>query len=264
MHSPLAVKSFCALTPCILRAAEWLSFSFRVAIEIKLTIQDRAAVYVIADPHPQPTLQSTSASTYRAHSLKRLPQKDDDPLQFVQSNYRSILSSGCSPPVKARFAQQPLGFDTASIRLVEVLPLGPGGQVKCTIRHATLYTPVYTCIAYVWGPPDEIHQTTIDHKPLYIRKNLRDFLEAAATLRINFLEDTALSDVHELDTERCFKSLWIDALCIDQENVMERNHQVQQMGQVYPNAEQAISWMGTNLDISSLFQFAWRHTRYMW
>ncbi|KAH7094885.1 heterokaryon incompatibility protein-domain-containing protein [Paraphoma chrysanthemicola] len=38
--------------------------------------------------------------------------------------------------------------------------------------------------------------------------------------------------------------LWIDALCIDQQNVFERNHQVQQMGAIYKNATQVLAWLG--------------------
>lgn len=162
------------------------------------------------------------------------------------------------------FTHQPLDLDTASVRLVEVLPLGPDGEVKCKIRPAMLHTSIFTCVSYVWGPHNETHWITIDDKPFEVRKNLWSFLNVVSTLRSKTLEGTDLLDVHELDTERCFQSLWIDALCIDQENVLERNHQVQQMGQIYSNAEHVISWIGTDLDIVSLFQFAWRHTRYRW
>jgi hypothetical protein len=40
--------------------------------------------------------------------------------------------------------------------------------------------------------------------------------------------------------------LWIDALCIDQSNAMKRNHQVQQMGLIYSQAERVMVWLGNN------------------
>lgn len=40
------------------------------------------------------------------------------------------------------------------------------------------------------------------------------------------------------------KYLWIDALCIDQGNIPERNHQVAQMTSIYSNAEEVIVWLG--------------------
>ncbi|ROW15353.1 hypothetical protein VPNG_02351 [Cytospora leucostoma] len=38
--------------------------------------------------------------------------------------------------------------------------------------------------------------------------------------------------------------LWIDALCIDQDNHEERNHQVQMMSRIYTGAKQACIWLG--------------------
>jgi hypothetical protein len=162
------------------------------------------------------------------------------------------------------FTHQPLDLDTASVRLVEVLPLGSGGRVECKIRPVKLDTSVYTCVSYVWGPPDETHWITIDDRPFEVRRNLWNFLSIASTLRSKALGGTSLLDIHELDTERCFQSLWIDALCIDQGNVLERNHQVQQMGQIYSKAEHVISWLGTDSDLAAFLNVAWRHSSCDW
>lgn len=56
---------------------------------------------------------------------------------------------------------------------------------------------------------------------------------------------------HTLNFKAVTRSLWIDALCIDQNNVLERNHQVQQMGVIYKQAQQVIAWMGNHRDFSS-------------
>jgi hypothetical protein len=37
--------------------------------------------------------------------------------------------------------------------------------------------------------------------------------------------------------------LWIDALCINQSNALERNHQVQQMGDIYLHAAEVLIWL---------------------
>jgi hypothetical protein len=37
------------------------------------------------------------------------------------------------------------------------------------------------------------------------------------------------------------RHLWVDAVCIDQANVKERNHQVAQMGTIYANASSLVS-----------------------
>ncbi|KAG8161871.1 hypothetical protein KVR01_008858 [Diaporthe batatas] len=45
--------------------------------------------------------------------------------------------------------------------------------------------------------------------------------------------------------------LWIDALCINQDNHEERNHQVQMMSLIYSGAKQACIWFGEDTDDST-------------
>jgi hypothetical protein len=40
------------------------------------------------------------------------------------------------------------------------------------------------------------------------------------------------------------RNIWIDALSIDQTNTIERNHQVQMMGNIYKDAERVVVWLG--------------------
>lgn len=48
-----------------------------------------------------------------------------------------------------------------------------------------------------------------------------------------------------------YRILWIDALCIDQANHEERNHQVQMMARIYSGATQACIWLGEDNDDST-------------
>lgn len=40
------------------------------------------------------------------------------------------------------------------------------------------------------------------------------------------------------------RTLWIDALCINQQDISERNHQVSQMGRIYESAVGVLAWLG--------------------
>ncbi|KAF7928930.1 uncharacterized protein EAE97_009772 [Botrytis byssoidea] len=42
--------------------------------------------------------------------------------------------------------------------------------------------------------------------------------------------------------------LWIDALCINQDDVIERNHQVMQIGSIYKQVREVIVWLGDKTD----------------
>ncbi|OAL43075.1 heterokaryon incompatibility, partial [Pyrenochaeta sp. DS3sAY3a] len=85
--------------------------------------------------------------------------------------------------------------------------------------------PSYSCLSYMWGDPEEQHAILINGKTFKVRRNLWDFLRVAQTKLFN-------------------NFLWIDALCIDQQNTQERNHQVQQMGNIYSRAKTVLLWLG--------------------
>ncbi|KAK4666343.1 hypothetical protein QC763_404730 [Podospora pseudopauciseta] len=54
---------------------------------------------------------------------------------------------------------------------------------------------------------------------------------------------------HLRDTEEWI-SMWIDAICIDQQNVAERSHQVAFMGEIYRKAAKTYVWVGPFADDS--------------
>jgi hypothetical protein len=70
----------------------------------------------------------------------------------------------------------------------------------------------------------EIH---VNGRPFWIRQNLFSFLQSLLILYPDG-----------------YKSLWIDALSIDQQNDKERNHQVQQMKHIYRTAYPTLVWLG--------------------
>jgi hypothetical protein len=83
----------------------------------------------------------------------------------------------------------------------------------------------YIALSYAWGNSSADHIITLHDKPFTVRKNLWDFLSRARK-------------------ERITDYLWIDALCIDQTRVQERNHQVSVMGEIYSRAQRVIVWLG--------------------
>jgi len=79
----------------------------------------------------------------------------------------------------------------------------------------------YTALSYVWGDSKDKRMAFIDGKPLQI----------TATL------DSALRHVRHPKGEL---KMWADGICINQEDVEERNIQVQQMGLIYQLARHTI------------------------
>ncbi|KAH6882544.1 heterokaryon incompatibility protein-domain-containing protein [Alternaria rosae] len=131
----------------------------------------------------------------------------------------------------AYFKHDPLDHTKPSIRLVHLLPsLSPNGRIQCSVMQSTVDAD-YICLSYRWGNPAPSKKISIDGKDFAIRQNLFDFL-------------TAARENHASSTPATLGPYWIDALCIDQSNVLERNHQVRQMGTIYTNALRVYVWLG--------------------
>ncbi|KAF2822655.1 hypothetical protein CC86DRAFT_81102 [Ophiobolus disseminans] len=127
------------------------------------------------------------------------------------------------------FQHSRLNHEKPSIRLVQVLPsLSAKGLVQCRVWH-TVITTSYSCVSYTWGQSDPLLDIEINGEGFKVRQNLFDFLRVVR-------EDES----RDVSSE----AYWIDAICIDQANILERNHQVGQMGQIFSNAICVHIWLG--------------------
>ncbi|KAJ8118409.1 hypothetical protein OPT61_g621 [Boeremia exigua] len=105
-------------------------------------------------------------------------------------------------------------------------------RVRCTISHVSLdRPPPYLALSYTWG--------NVNHKvPILVGST---YLQVTSGLEV------ALA---HLTPEYEPLILWIDALCIDQDDEVEKTEQVQQMQQIYANATSVITWLGPAADNS--------------
>jgi len=145
-------------------------------------------------------------------------------------------SSRTSRPTS--FNHEPLDYRRGAIRLLRILPLlSADGLIQCEIWHDSVEAS-YTCLSYVWGSEKIQRQILVNGKLFLVRENLYDFMRVAQSKYAN--------------PARAF---WIDALCIDQDSVHEKNHQVAQMGPIYANAVEVFSWLGLSQTIGRAFTF---------
>lgn len=137
---------------------------------------------------------------------------------------RGELSPTPTSSENRAFEHKHLDETHSSLRLVTISSeLSADGCIQCYISHSTLERASYVCVSYWWGPA-ELVRIHINGAPFYIRKNLFDFLDIIRTQPMTFY--------------------WIDALCIDQHNISERNHQIKQMGHIFSRAFLVYSWLG--------------------
>jgi ribosomal protein S27AE len=155
------------------------------------------------------------------------------------------------------FVHEPLQLNIPSIRLITVLPSDGDNEIRCTVTHVTLEVPPsydpflwpsiaaqYTCLSYVWGSPDQTRWIKVNGKSFEVQINLWNFLRNVCSAKAT----------GEYTNKWWCRSLWIDAICIDQENNLERNHQVQQMGRIYSRATQVVAWLGDDARLAALIR----------
>ncbi|KAG9385707.1 HET domain containing protein [Pyrenophora tritici-repentis] len=129
---------------------------------------------------------------------------------------------------KITYDEVPLSFGSSTnFRLLTIEPCSdPNDEVYCNLHvRAMEEPPQYIALSYTWGEPSPTRMIMLNGRPFRVRQNLWDFLVQARS--------------HNLTT-----MLWVDALCIDQSQVKERNHQVSMMGRIYSGANYVIVWLG--------------------
>ncbi|PMD36282.1 HET-domain-containing protein [Hyaloscypha variabilis F] len=114
---------------------------------------------------------------------------------------------------------------TDEIRLLSLEPGHANETIKCTLQHTKLKGfSRYEALSYMWGPK-EYRTIELEGKPYAVTENL---WQALIHLRL----------------EQESRTMWIDAICINQGDGSERNHQVMQMGAIYSHASRVLVWLG--------------------
>jgi hypothetical protein len=107
------------------------------------------------------------------------------------------------------------------------------GKITCFLEQVQLANlPEYTALSYCWGSCDDTRSIFVHGIERLVMRNLYDALERLHWMQIS-------------------QKLWIDALCINQEDNQERGHQVQLMEIIYSRAQSVVAWIGKSSEDSS-------------
>lgn len=145
------------------------------------------------------------------------------------------------------------GFTAASLpsKPIRLLQLRPGDTnddlsiALFPVRLAAPLPPKYEALSYVWG------KDTGARVPVIV--------DGHETLQISPTLAVALRHLRHRDAPR---NLWIDAVCINQDDLEEQAQQVGQMGAIFQTADKVIVWLGPEADNSSMvFDYFRRWTR---
>ncbi|KAM0322533.1 hypothetical protein ACHAQA_009380 [Verticillium albo-atrum] len=90
----------------------------------------------------------------------------------------------------------------------------------------------YHTLSYVWGDASKTRPATVNGEPVNITVNLHDALR-------HFHHTRNKKEMEPIDY------LWVDALCINQNDNIEKSHQVALMADIYAKCEAVIMWLGS-------------------
>ena len=110
--------------------------------------------------------------------------------------------------------------------MLELHPAQGCGNIECTIRHVSLSEkPNYDALSYCWGDPTRNVSITCNNHRLAITRNL---LVALRQLRRN----------------NGLTTLWVDGVCINQDDIEEKNEQVRLMRDIFHRSQRTLVWLG--------------------
>jgi hypothetical protein len=124
-----------------------------------------------------------------------------------------------------KYEPLPTSANSAFVRFLRVLPEIKDGCLQCELIPSELSDHEYTALSYTWGAQTDDHKILVNGSQLTVRRNLWDFLNLA----------------NQHYQHRYF---WIDAVCINQNDIVERNGQVSMMASIYQQAASTLIWLG--------------------
>lgn len=148
----------------------------------------------------------------------------------LSSIFRTLLAF----PRVPYYTYRPLGGPSDAIRLILLQPAPfRTSPIRCQVIETTWgqerarqeKRKGYSALSYTWGDTSQRPRIEIDGRHFHVTKNLEQALRHLRLQRTNV-------------------RLWVDSLCINQDDIEERNLHVSQMRQIYDAAMQTNIFLG--------------------
>jgi hypothetical protein len=140
-----------------------------------------------------------------------------------------------SHPTRTSLEYSSLPLSGSFIRLLDILPGDHETILECNLRVVSLRSQLsYKALSYAWidesiGLQGQKGESIIcNRKFIIIPSNLHSALR---TFRLT----------------TSILTLWVDLLCINQQDTQERNQQVGMMRSIYSNSSDVLIWLGPNV-----------------
>jgi hypothetical protein len=173
------------------------------------------------------TSQSQKSFCRRIYALVDLPSTFNRTSVSEAAEERLIALLNCVPPPHVLLARD-------EFRLMRFEPTGRNGAINVSLVNKSLDEAGddFTAISYCWGSP------TQPRKYIFVNGRPVVIFDALHTLLCHF--QTFASGYY-----------WIDAICIRQDDVLEKNTQIPLMTRIYSAPRKVDIWLGPDQDNSA-------------
>lgn len=123
---------------------------------------------------------------------------------------------------------QPLNSNDSVIRLARLLPGPDNAKIELQLERVSLSEATvlgYEALIYIWGDMANRKEICVDGHYLSVGANLAAFLVSLRRPELTRL-------------------LWIDCICINQDDLQEKSQQIAMMNQIYSGADRVLIWRG--------------------
>jgi hypothetical protein len=156
---------------------------------------------------------------------------------LARLNFPSNRRKSIKKEALASYTYTPIDEAAGEIRLLTLHKGKPGDPIKITLPNTPFtvdHVPAFEAVSYTWGSPENPIDVFVAHSSgtvriLSVTKNLGE----------------ALPYLRYKDSDRV---LWIDAICVNQQALEERSHQVQPMAEIYSKTVRVVAWLGVSTE----------------
>lgn len=163
--------------------------------------------------------------------MKRHQRRPIDPLPKCSRPDRTLIAEAMSSITVEPFVYTRLQW--GYIRLLKPVMIAENFLEFEVVQVPRFPLPRYIAISYAWGDQDPSKVVYLDGKSSSVRPNLWSCLYH-------------LCGVHARHLLRRY--VWVDAICINQQDNVERNEQVSAMSNTYEYAEVVSVWLGERIE----------------
>lgn len=146
------------------------------------------------------------------------------------------MNTLCGTPYQGQPLDQEVSF-----RLLELQPGQPGTTIVVRLLTFDLPdAPSYEALSYTWGDIADVEEIEVVTTTAEVSRSaaLKVTTSCAAALR-------------RLRFSTSPRTLWIDFICINQSDVLERNHQLGLMPRIYNGASRVVIYLGESSEADS-------------